>query len=172
VISMPNRHLERSGYRTYSTAGEADLLSDALGVAGVINTGGVEVVVIAVAVTMCAEGGVGQPGRGRHLEVATVDGGGLGLCLDVLVLAVAGTTCVEGGVGQLGWGWHLEFARFPEPDAVGLKGGGGERKRKCDNRFLASNLEVRERGENGVCLRDTRRVRARIAPAARLARFC
>ena len=47
---------------TLRTAGEAYLLTDALGVAAVINTGGVEVGVIEVAVTLCAEGGVGQVG--------------------------------------------------------------------------------------------------------------
>ena len=72
---MPNRHLERSGCRRR----EADLLTDALGVAKVINAGGVEVGAIAVAVTTVVEGGAGQPGCGWHLELATVDGCGLGM---------------------------------------------------------------------------------------------
>lgn len=109
---MPNRHLERSGCRRR----EADLLTDALGVAKVINAGGVEVGAIAVAVTTVVEGGAGQPGCGP------------------------------------GWVWHLELARLPEADAVGLKRGAWERKRNCDNRFVASNVEGREREESGVCL--------------------
>ena len=80
----------------YITLVISDLLTDAPGVTAVINAGGVEVGAIVVAVTTVVEDGAG-PGCGWQLELATVDGGGLGF-LVALVLAVGVTTCVEGGV--------------------------------------------------------------------------
>ena len=48
---------------SYITLVVSDLLTDALGVATVINAGGVDVGAIAVAVTSVVEGGADQPGR-------------------------------------------------------------------------------------------------------------